>query len=292
MLRDNFGKYLGNLLAILYILYFIDDASSILRNFSEFMIVTIYHDTPLFFIIFAFVLLITYMLRSGIETSARVCEIFVPFVFLIVFLTNLVAISKYDYNNFLPVLEHGIKPLLKVAQYQFTWPFGQAVVFLMIFPYLNKKNKIFKTSFLSTLIVGLIMLSMALRDLLVLGPDMVLHNLYPSMITAKMISQLSLEPFLPVILLIGTMVKDYIFIFAALLGIAQLFNLDDYNIFIKPFIILIAALAIWDFESLLEFLAWSSDIWLYFAIPFHVIIPALLLIISLVKKRLSKLKNS
>ncbi len=54
ILNDHFGKYLGSLIAFFYILYFVHDLSQVVRNISEYMIVTIYTETPIIIITISF----------------------------------------------------------------------------------------------------------------------------------------------------------------------------------------------------------------------------------------------
>lgn len=80
-------------------------------------------------------------------------------------------------------------------------------------------------------------------------------------------------------------IKIGICIYAATLGITELLGLDDY----KPFVLTIAAftayLSVWVYENLIEMVKWALEISPYYSIPFQIIIPFLILIISFMKQR-------
>jgi len=72
--------------------------------------------------------------------------------------------------------------------------------------------------------------------------------------------------------------------YAAVMGIAQLFNLGDFKPFVGPTAAMIIALSIWLYDSLFEMIQFT-EIWPYYSLPFQIVIPLLLLIISWIKQK-------
>lgn len=284
ILRINFGKYLGSVIALFYIWFFIHLAALVLRNFGEYMNILVYAETPILFIIISYALVIAYLVKSGLEVMGRISEILVPLLPLLVFFLFLALIPVYETSSFSPFLEQGIAPVLKTAFSIVTFPFGETVIFLMIFPYLNKKENTLKSAHLSMLIAGLILINSTVRDLMVLGPDMFFRTVFPPAISTKLIPLAVLDPFIAVNLLIGGGVKISICLFAAVMGITQLLNLKNYKLFVLPTLTITIALSIWVYENTLQMIYWAADIYPYYAIPFQIIIPFILLIISLIRK--------
>ncbi|SJZ91110.1 GerAB/ArcD/ProY family transporter [Selenihalanaerobacter shriftii] len=286
ILRATFGKYLGSILGMLYIWYFIHLAAIILRNFGEFMVISTYTETPLIFIVIILSGAVAYQVRSGLEVLARMSELFVPLVPIFVLFLFLILLPEYDVSNFLPILERGITPVIKAAFSITTFPFGEVVLFLMIFPALNEKDELFKTSYLATAIMGMILFIITIRDLLVLGPNFFANAIFPPVITTSVIPNLNLnlDPVIFVNFLIGGGIKGSLLIYAAALGLAQLFKLDHYKSFIIPLLLVTVGLSQWLYGSIMETLQWSAQIYPYYAIPFQVIIPLIILITSLIKE--------
>lgn len=285
ILKSTFGKYLGSLLAVFYIWYFIHLAALVARNYGSFMGIFVYVQTPRVFIIGVFLIVVAYGVRKGLEVIARANEILVPFVPIIVFVIFFSSYSVYEISNFFPVLENGIKPVLSSGFSVLTFPFGEAVVFLMIFPFLNKQEKLLKVSYISVFIIGLILLNITVRDLMILGPDMFSRVTFPPGVSARLIPPIDLDPLINVNLLIGGGVKMAICIFAAVFGISQLFDLEDYKLFVLPIIAIVVSLSMWLYDNVLQMLTWAEEIYPYYVAPFQIIIPVIILIISYLKRQ-------
>lgn len=297
ILRKQFGLVLGSFIAILYIWYFIHLGALVLRNFGEYMASTNYTETPIVFIMICFMIVIAYGIRKGIEVMVRPSEILVPFVIIFVIFLFVALYRSYDIKNLLPFMQNGVKPVLKSGFAVFTFPFGESIAFLMLFPYLNKKEKLYKTSFLAFFVVGLIILSIVMRDLMVLGAGKIMPEriIFPPNVSAALISDdIQLETLISANFLIGGTIKISICLFAAIMGITQLFNLDDFKPFVLPVAVLTIAISIWVYPNIFEMLRWAGKVWPYYSIPFQIVIPLLLLIVSYIrnqKKSPTKTKN-
>ena len=292
ILKECFGKLFGTCFAIGYIFYFIHLGSLVLRNFGEYMNTVNYPDTPLLFLILVLAVVAAYAVKSGLEVSVRVTELLMPFVLIFVAVLFLIFVNKYEYKNLLPFLERGFKPILKSGFAVMTFPFGETVLFLMIFPSLNKRENLLKTIFIAITLGGLLLISTTLRDLLTLGPVLINKIIFPPHTTTSLLPQFVIDPFISANLLINGGLKVVICLYAATLGITQLFGLDDYKPFVLPMTAIAVSLGNWVYDSLPEMTRWASDIYPYYAIPFQIIIPIILLVISLFKKSKTSQKTN
>ncbi|WP_182007582.1 GerAB/ArcD/ProY family transporter, partial [Priestia aryabhattai] len=66
-----------------YILYFMYDASRVLRDFGEMLLTFAYPDTPLFIANALLMLVIIYTIRKGIEVIARSGELLFIFMYVL-----------------------------------------------------------------------------------------------------------------------------------------------------------------------------------------------------------------
>jgi len=159
------------------------------------------------------------------------------------------------------------------------------VLFLMIFPALNKKENLLKTIFISVTIGGLLLLSITFRDLLALGPVLINKIIFPPHTTTSLLPSFVIDPFIAANLLINGGIKIAVCLYASSLAVTQLFELDDYKAFVFPITAIAVSLSIWVFDNHSEMALWITEIYPYYTIPFHIIIPIILLVISLFKKR-------
>lgn len=283
ILKAHFGKYLGTLVTLLYISYFIHLAALVLRDFGEHMAVSVFSDTPEVFIMGCFALLVGYCLRSGLEVTARAAEMLIPYLFLFLFVIFILLVGEYDPQSIFPILENGLAPVLKVSFNLLTFPFGELVVFLMIFPALSSTKSLQKVTLLSVLLMGLILLAITFRDLMSLGPDLITRLVFPPNLSTELIPWLQLEPLISVNLLLGGWIKITICLYAAAIGITQMLNYNKCKLFSLPLCFLCVVLAIWFYEDIFQMLDWTAQVYPLYALPMEILIPILLLIISKVK---------
>ena len=130
-------KVLGTILDSVCMV-FLHLAAIVLRDFGEFSLLVILPTTPLPFIIGSFAALCIYALKKGIEVAARTGEMLIPLIPLASLVVTLGVVRIFDFSNIKPVLVNGIKPVLKAGFGVLTFPFGETIVFLMIFPLLRK----------------------------------------------------------------------------------------------------------------------------------------------------------
>lgn len=288
ILKDSFGKTLGSIIGILYIWYFIHLASLVLRTSGEYMIAVNYPETPLVFINAVYILLLAYAVKKGLEVIGRASEVFTPILIMLVLTTTSLLIGEFNFKNFIPILNKSFGYYLKEGYSVLTFPFGEAVVFLMIFPYLNTKEKLLKTAYTAIFISGIIMIIIMLRDLLVLGPDMLKRNIFPPHSSASLIPGLAIEPFISVNLLISGGGQIVVCMYAALIGITQILDLDDYKPLVHPIAILIVTTSIWIYDDISKMFQIAREIFPFYSIPFQFIFPILILVVSLIKRKSKK----
>lgn len=285
ILKKHFGKFFGTIIGILYIWYFIHLGALVFRNISEFLSISIYTESPLIFIIISISLIIFYSLKKGLRVFCKLSEIIVPITLLLTALIFVLVSKFYNLKNFFPLFEQGFFQIFKVALHTLTFPFGETVVFLMIFPFLYKYDNLFKNSYIAMTIVGFMLLSIIISNLLALGGEILSNSIFPSHLTINLIPKIAVEPFISVNLIIGASVKIFICIFGAIVGIKQLLNTNDFKPFITPIVIFSIILSVWLYDNVIEMVDWAGKIYPYYAMPFQIIIPLITLIISLIKKK-------
>lgn len=279
------GKYLGNLVNVLYIWYFIHLAALVLRNFGEYTVLLILPETPLWFITLCYVLVIVYSVRSGLEVTARTSELVVPFILLFQIFLFLILIPHYDFSNIKPIFAEGIAPILKATLSVLTFPFGETIVLLMLIPYLHPSGSIKKTYTISFLIAGGILLLSIFRDLAVMGAHEIARSVFPPQYSIQSIPGLNLDSLVGVFFFISGGTKICCCYLAATIGLAQITNSKDHRPFVIPIGIILFGLSIWVYESAPEMLAWAIEIWPIYSLPFQIFIPLILLALSFIRKK-------
>ena len=288
ILLNTFGKVFGTILSLFYIWYFIHLAALVVRSFGEYMITVNYVETPLFFIIIFFMLPVAYGLRKGFDVIAKGMELFVPLIILTTLTLFLMTSYKFEFQFIFPILKDGVKPVLQTGYAVSTFPFGELVILLMIFPYFNEKNKLMKVTYISVIIGGLILFGIVLRDLLVLGPELLSIIVFPPNVSSSLLPTAGLESLISVNLLIGGTGFLYCYIHGITLGISQIFHIEEDRSLIIPVITIVIGLSIWIYDNILEMFRFAKDVSPYYAIPFQIIIPLIVLLISYIRRKREK----
>ncbi|MBU3189621.1 endospore germination permease [Clostridium bowmanii] len=222
----------------------------------------------------------------------RWSEFFV-FVAIIVFLTiTVLSIPQMDISKLKPILSSGSAPVLKGAFSAFSYPFGETIIFTMVFSNISKTKNYNKIFMLGLLIGGGLVFLATLRNILLLGSNTIARVYYPSTMAISLIrvGELleRLEMLVTIDFLICVFVKACICIFAVCNGISKVFGLDDCKFIATPITLLMLAFSSFVYKSIMEMSFWNFNIWQYYAIPFEVIIPLIVFIMAEMKNRNSK----
>ncbi len=292
ILEEVFGKVLGKIFSLPFIWFFIHLGALVLRNFGEFMNTVALPETPKIVPIIIFSLICVLGVKSGIETIAKCCGYFIIFIFFLIILLYLLTLGNMDMQNLLPIMGDGFKPVLQGAFGAFSFPFGELVVFLVIFDSLGSHKTISKVYIKGLIIGGVIVAILAMRNIMVLGAETAGAVYFPSY-TA--ISRVNIGNFLQrleisvsIVFLLSGFIKICICLLAAAKGITKLFGFKDYRILVSPIALLMVNLAYLIYESIMEMFEWAMDIWPYYAFPFQVIFPLIVFIAVEIKIRMQK----
>ncbi|MDQ0247514.1 spore germination protein KB [Bacillus fengqiuensis] len=296
--KKAFGKYLGWVIGLLYIFYFLYTTIHNIRSFGELLLSSTMTETPLLALIILFVLVICYVLYLGIEVLARTAEVFIVVLLFMGFTGNfLVFVSgNVDLHNLQPFLEYGWKPILTTAFLETSnFPFGQMVAFMMLLPYLNRPG-LLKKVWLSALISsGLALSWTAGLNIAVLGVEEVERSTFALLSTIGKVNLFEfiqrLDAIVVFTLLITVFFKASIFFYCTLIGIVDLFKLKNYQQIILPVGCILVFGSMVLASNFTEHIEEGRYFDRYIAPYFHIIIPLLMLIVILIRNRFKKKAN-
>ncbi|MDO3676248.1 GerAB/ArcD/ProY family transporter [Paenibacillus ehimensis] len=108
-----FGKWIGAVHIVLLSAYFTISSGYLARIMGEVIHMYLLDKTPIAFIIITFMLVAAYLATGGINSIARLIELFFPVILII--LAALIAFSfkEFDLDNIRPVLAEGLRPVWK-----------------------------------------------------------------------------------------------------------------------------------------------------------------------------------
>lgn len=287
------GKPIGKILAFLYILYFAYLSARVLRDFGVMLVTFAYPETPLFIVNSLLIIVVVYAVRKGIEVLGRTGELLfsIMYVLAVTGFVLVVVSGLIDVSNLKPVLGGGITPVLKAAFTQVLYfPFGETIVFAMIFPYLNHSSKAKIAGLCAIGLSGINLALVMLMNISVLGVNLTSRAPFPLLATIQMIQVAEfierLDIFFMLALIIGGFFKIGIFFYAVVTGVANLFSIDSHTRLCYPMALVVLLLSITMASSFAEHLHEGYKfVPLFLHLPFQVIIPVTLLVIAMIRRR-------
>ncbi|RAS73579.1 GerAB/ArcD/ProY family transporter [Priestia endophytica] len=301
-IREIFGKYLGWIIGLLYIIYFLYTTADNIRSLGDLLVSSILPQTPLLAIIILFVLVMCYVLYLGIEVVGRTAEVFIVILILFGVAGNFLVLVSGDINldNLQPFLENDWTPLLTTGLLETSnFPFNQLMVFMMLLPYLNRPRLVKKVWLFALISGGLILCWTSSLNIAVLGIKEVEKSTFTLLLTVGKVNLFEFIQRLDVIvvftLLITVFFKASIFFYGSLIGIVDLFKLKNHQQIILPIAFILIFLSMTIASSYSEHLEEGIYSVRYITVYFHVVIPVLMVLVNLIRRRFkekAKLKSN
>lgn len=138
-------KPLGIFIGSLYFLYLLIVTGIIVRAFGEITKNFLLTKTPIEVVIISFLITAIYLVRSGIESIARLSVIALPLAIIPAIIVMLLAIPDLDFTVFLPVLHTSLPKLIKVLPQVFFSYIGFEIILILGF-FVKDTHNIKKTS--------------------------------------------------------------------------------------------------------------------------------------------------
>ncbi|MGO4887548.1 endospore germination permease [Anaerobacillus sp. MEB173] len=291
ILYNILGKKLALPLLFLFSLYFFNQTTYNFFEFGFLIKMTSLEKTPLLVILYVFIIVMAYILILGFEVLARTAEIFLPYflLFLIMIYVLTLFSGLFDISALQPVLGNGLKPVLAEAIVEVGFPFGEMVVFLMFWHYIENQKLLRKTSLFAVALSGLLLMISLIVMLSMLGPELTANSEIPllEVILAINIAEIitNLDSIAVFIMFIGGFYKTALHFYGFSIVISWLFNLKNPKWIMIIFGILLPIVSVIRFPSI-NYHRWIGSSNSTYIIPLFMFIPIVLLIIIYIKKKM------
>ncbi|MGO4546363.1 endospore germination permease [Paenibacillus sp. 2TAB23] len=179
--RFYFGKWVGMVIGLSFVMYFAYEASRLLRDMGELTGLVLLNRTPLIIIMLLSIIVVGNTVRYGTRVLFLTCLALFPIMIIsYLFLGSMTIGTKLiEYEQILPILEKGWKPILEVVPGIVAFPFGQLVLFLVFFPLVKERRRLRKPVLLSFIFISIILIAINEMNFLVLGPHLVDKSTIP-----------------------------------------------------------------------------------------------------------------
>jgi len=289
------GKWIGTPIAWLYPLLCLYEVGRILNDVKFLATNLILNGTPFGAVIILFILAVAYLQFCGIEVLGRISEIFFPYFLLMIFsIFILVTVSgRLNIENLQPMLQNGWGTIWKAAfPLGASQGFAQTLELAMIWTLVHASHKkVAKTVLLATIFSGLLVLFTVFIIIMGLGEFLYKAESFPmfALVTKVNIGEIikNLDVFAVLLFIVSAFFKISLHMFFALRGIQILTKTENSRKLIIPITILSIYLGYSVSANFPEHLKVAIEV-----LPFNLwigllwVLPFLLLVVTLVKKRI------
>ncbi|OME90401.1 endospore germination permease [Paenibacillus sp. FSL K6-1122] len=287
MARSILGFWPGTFFSCFYLFFFIIGASTHTREVGDFMTTQIFPYTPLRIIILMFVIVIAWGVSHGLEAMGRSSELLMPVVIVFIVVLAVCLLPQIDIRNLKPVSDTGVVSISQGILVSIIYPIGEVVPIMMILPYVAKQAHRTRDVIIAAGLGSLVLATLVTISLLVLGAFLTQHNIYASFILSQKISIGNfferIEAIMASSWLISTYFKAMIYLYAFIVGCAELFKLKQYQILVLPASILVFGLANLISPSITFIVITIVPYWVDWDTTLGIILPGCLLLIQLLK---------
>lgn len=295
MLIAVFGAVFGRMLSCLYIWYALHLGALVLRNFGEFSKTVALTATPMIAPMLVIGLLCVWVVSAGMEVLGRSSKFLLLFSLMVIVFIELLSVPKYEYHHLKPLLDSGWGPVLRDTAGSFTFPFAEIVIFLGAFNVLPAKGSARRVLLSGTLIAGMIIIVVTLRNLLVLGPDILSSLYFPSYVA---VSRINVGDFLTriegssaIIFVTALFIKVSLCLYVTSNGVSKVFKLKSYRSVVLQMGLIMVYLSGFIYKDIMEMQYFAYHIYKVYALPFQVVIPVMLWITAEILSRRKSSKS-
>lgn len=292
-----FGKILGYIISIVYILLFAYEAARVARDFTDLILIASMPKVPSIIILLSIMLVSGYTAYLGLENMFRSVNVFL-YLWIIFFILEWLFLYRTEgalkFYNIKPILHNGIVPVIKESWKLITFPYGETLIMAMFFPYVKEASKIRKFSILSIIFIGIFLALNTVMFISVLGVNFASNSLFPFLRTVRLIhigeTFDRIDIFIILIMMIGGFIKVSFFMYGSMLGFSQIVKIKDTKYLSLPFSVVIFFTAMLIAKNYPQHIYIGQTLTItYIHLPLTVIIPIIALIIYYIKRLIFKI---
>ncbi|MFF3021337.1 GerAB/ArcD/ProY family transporter [Gottfriedia sp. NPDC057948] len=294
-LQTAWGKYIGNFIGVLYVVYCIYIASRVMRDFAELILTVALDNTGLFTISMLMMFLLIYTVMKGFTSFARtvwVCFLLSGIIVFLLIISQLLT-GFLNFSHLKPFLENGWKPVLKsVFPTTVTFPFGESIVFLLLMQHYDQPKNAHKMSYLAMIYAGFFLIISTIIHIANLGEIIFKASTYPVLSSVSLINIgdffTRLESLAVIVFVILGFIKISILFFGAVIGTMEIFHLKENWLITFLIGIIIICFSIFTTVSYAQHIHIGLDLVpKYLHVPFQIILPFILFVTLKIQKKLS-----
>jgi spore germination protein KB len=282
-----FGKVIGKVVSIIYVAYFFLLLTFNINDAAGFYTGYVMPDMPDTVFMIIFTLVCAFAVQRGIAAIAKVSLIIAVFAIAVVVITTLLLIGNMDFSNLLPLFDKPLMRYVQASQIIVELPLLEIVSLLMVMPLIKDNRKLTRSWVTGTAVGALLMLTIVLRNTLVLGgaSNVLGDNSFEAIRLINIGEFLTrIELLIAINYTASFFIKISVLYYVTVKGISQLLRLKRCNALILPLGSIAVVFAYIKVDSAVMHTIWGAQYAPVFSFPCTVFFPLLMLIVAAVRK--------
>ncbi len=290
------GKWMGAFVSIALIMIELVAGTDVIWYVGDFFTTVYVTGSSKYYINSLFIVALAIALLYGLEVVARAREVFFIIIFPLFLITFLLLIPEFKFDNLFPIMENGAAPVVAGM-----FPLMNNAVFpiiclTMIFTTNIKDIKAAKKSIYKGYFLGMLEVFLAMiMCVLVVGGNLTGKLRYSPFVVTKEINVgvifSRLEALIVIVWLVVSFFAVFIYLYSGILGLSQVLKLKDYKRIVIPVLLILGVYSGIAYKDVPYQLNFDTMIRTPAAICFGLVLPTVLLIVSLAKRKLGKGKK-
>jgi spore germination protein KB len=261
--QSTLGRWVGGLLGAVFSVWAFHTNAIILRQFGDFIKGTVLIRTPILIVQLLILLAVIWVARAGLEVLARCAAVLVPIDALFLMTIVVLGIRESRFQNLLPVLEHGITPVLRAALIPSAWV-SELVCLAFLWPRLNQPRQGPAVLVSASIWTSLNLAVGSLIGIATFGPT-VAKVTFSLFAVARVVSIAEflerIEPLLMIVWVSDNFIKISVFHYVATESLRQSLGLRERKPLVIPGAALMLVLAAASLDSTVEMADWLMHVW-------------------------------
>ncbi|TCO77925.1 GerAB/ArcD/ProY family transporter [Marinisporobacter balticus] len=284
-----YGKYFGNIISVSYITLYAYMASRNLRDIQEIIYLSSLDSTPIIVTGIFLMVLVLWGVSNGLSNMSNFTQLFFPIIILAPIVVWILSILTPDYINLYrlkPILSQGFINLIVESWHLIGFPYGETMVFAMIFPFVFKHNNIKKIAIASIIFEGIILSINSILFVTTIGIESSTNQVIPFLQVVRNIKIdfiMGIDIILLIILVLGGFFKVFMFTYCAILGASQLLRFKYLKTLYVTTGMVILILSMSIAENYLQHVKIGTEVSKYIFVPFATFVPAFTLLTCSIK---------
>lgn len=285
-----FGKWIGKLISLLYILVWYSVSADILRIFSLFIKQILFHDTPVWSISALMMAAMIYITFAGsVEAIARFSELAGPLILIGIVITFALNIPNLHLALLLPIYaDSGAMPIMKGSFVNASF-LGESMMIMMLTPFIAKPEKLLKPILLSICIPSLLAIIATMMVISTFGIHIGSTMYFPYFAMVRFINYLdfiqNMDVWIVFIWIFCVLVKLSIYLFINSYGTAQLVGVKNWRRMIAFTATVIFAISLIP-ANIFGILDYANIVWTAYIFPIFIVgLPIVILFVSHLRGR-------